>query len=225
MQYAPCVIIADFEADNKKCDEPYGGKMRKIAEQKANSFCYLIHWIDDGTVWGPVIYREENATQEFVRRIDQELVTINKVLANKHERIVTEEAKKHFAEAEHCWICKGKFIIDIDQVKSLENKCALLDNKLKNTNKDSADYKALTTQISKILKEIDRLKDIVNKVWDHCHITGKFRGAAHNACNLKLQIEPWKTPIPIVFITSEDMIPTWFVNLLENRFQLIRLKS
>ena len=38
-----------------------------------------------------------------------------------------------------------------------------------------------------------------DKVWDHCHITGKFRGAAHNTCNLKLKIEPWKTPIPIVF--------------------------
>src|SRR5438132_8036111 len=37
------------------------------------------------------------------------------------------------------------------------------------------------------------------KVWDHCHITGKFRGASHNLCNLKLQIEHWKTPIPIVF--------------------------
>jgi len=40
---APCVIIADFEADNKKCDEKYGGQMRKLAEQKANSFCYLVH--------------------------------------------------------------------------------------------------------------------------------------------------------------------------------------
>ena len=34
------------------------------------------------------------------------------------------------------------------------------------------------------------------KVRDHCHFTGKFRGAAHNACNLK-----YKTPkfIPVVF--------------------------
>ena len=49
---APCVIIADFESDNKKCNEKYGESMRKIAEQRANSFCYLVHWIDTGDVWG-----------------------------------------------------------------------------------------------------------------------------------------------------------------------------
>ncbi|CAJ0838645.1 13078_t:CDS:2, partial [Entrophospora sp. SA101] len=38
-----------------------------------------------------------------------------------------------------------------------------------------------------------------DKVWDHNHITGKYRGSAHNDCNLQLRIQPWKTPIPIVF--------------------------
>ena len=33
-----------------------------------------------------------------------------------------------------------------------------------------------------------------DKVKDHCHVTGKFRGAAHNKCNLKLKI-PKKLPI------------------------------
>ena len=33
-----------------------------------------------------------------------------------------------------------------------------------------------------------------DKVRDHCHITGKFRGAAHTQCNLKLKI-PKKLPI------------------------------
>ena len=38
-----------------------------------------------------------------------------------------------------------------------------------------------------------------DSVRDHCHITRKYRGAAHKACNLKLRLEPWKTPIPVVF--------------------------
>ena len=33
-------------------------------------------------------------------------------------------------------------------------------------------------------------------VKDHCHITGKFRGAAHNACSLKLRINPETVVIP-----------------------------
>ena len=37
-------------------------------------------------------------------------------------------------------------------------------------------------------------KLIKDKVRDHCYITGKFRGAAHKECNLKLRI-PRKIPI------------------------------
>ena len=32
------------------------------------------------------------------------------------------------------------------------------------------------------------------KVRDHCHFTGKFRGAAHNSCNLRYR-KPWFTPV------------------------------
>ena len=35
-----------------------------------------------------------------------------------------------------------------------------------------------------------------DSVRDHCHITGEYRGAAHNACNLKLRLNP---SIPVVF--------------------------
>ncbi|RGB26672.1 hypothetical protein C1646_770121 [Rhizophagus diaphanus] len=134
--YAPCVIIADFEADNRKCNENYGGNMHKIMEHKANSFCYMVHWIETDETWGPFLYRGPNATEEFVRRLDKELRRINHVLEVKVECIITEEAKKEFIEAVSCWICNGNF---------------------------------------------------------------KFHGAAHSACNLKLQIEAWKTPIPVVF--------------------------
>ena len=38
-----------------------------------------------------------------------------------------------------------------------------------------------------------------DSVRDHCHITGGYRGAAHNACNLKLRLNPKTTSIPVVF--------------------------
>ena len=40
-------------------------------------------------------------------------------------------------------------------------------------------------------------KDV--RVRDHCHITGKYRGSAHQDCNLKLNIEPEKIKIPVIF--------------------------
>ena len=72
--------------------------MHKLAEQKANSFCYLVYWIDIGDIWGPFLYRGENATQEFVRQIDQELVNINRVLANKAVRIKRKKIKRNSLE-------------------------------------------------------------------------------------------------------------------------------
>ena len=40
-------------------------------------------------------------------------------------------------------------------------------------------------------------KDVL--VRDHCHITGKFKGSAHQECNLKLRIKPEDIKIPIIF--------------------------
>ena len=37
------------------------------------------------------------------------------------------------------------------------------------------------------------------RVRDHCHITGEFRGSAHQDCNLKLQINPDNIKIPVIF--------------------------
>ena len=42
-------------------------------------------------------------------------------------------------------------------------------------------------------------KNFRDAVKDHCHITGRYRGAAHNDCNVKLRINPETAPIPVVF--------------------------
>ena len=40
-------------------------------------------------------------------------------------------------------------------------------------------------------------KDV--RIRDHCHITGRFRGSAHQECNLKLRIKPENLKIPVIF--------------------------
>ena len=37
------------------------------------------------------------------------------------------------------------------------------------------------------------------RVRDHCHITGKYRGSAHQECNLKLRLNPEEIKIPVIF--------------------------
>ena len=37
------------------------------------------------------------------------------------------------------------------------------------------------------------------RVRDHCHITGKYRGSAHQECNLQLRINPEEIKIPVIF--------------------------
>ena len=37
------------------------------------------------------------------------------------------------------------------------------------------------------------------KVRDHCHITGKYRGSAHQECNLQLRVDVEKIKIPVIF--------------------------
>ena len=52
-------------------------------------------------------------------------------------------------------------------------------------------------QLSNICWICNRLFDVADhKVRDHCHITGKYRGAAHWSCNVNLKMS--KT-VPVIF--------------------------
>ena len=54
-----------------------------------------------------------------------------------------------------------------------------------------------------------------HKVRDHCHYTGKFRGAAHSICNLR-----YKTPkeIPVVFHNGSTYDYHFIINKLAKEF-------
>ena len=48
----------------------------------------------------------------------------------------------------------------------------------------SASYKAATTPAEQeAFKNANPM--VCDRVRDHCHVTGAYRGAAHNSCNLK----------------------------------------
>ena len=63
-------------------------------------------------------------------------------------------------------------------------------------------------------KDDENYKD-KRKVKDHCHYTGKFRGAAHSKCNLNYKV-PKDIPI-IVYNASYDT--HFIINQLANGFK------
>ena len=69
------------------------------------------------------------------------------------------------------------------------------DKPLRMTEVDGKEFKKATT--CHICDKKYTEKDI--RVRDHCHITGKYRGSAHQECNLKLRINPEEIKIPVIF--------------------------
>ena len=84
----------------------------------------------------------------------------------------------------------------LDEVKYCKNVIKKEFNKpLKMTKEDEKEFnKAEECHICNIKYNDDDIK-----VRDHCHITGKYRGSAHQECNLQLRVNPEKVKIPVIF--------------------------
>ena len=83
-----------------------------------------------------------------------------------------------------------KFVDSIEKtIKDIYQKFKF-PKKINMTDKDKENFKQ-----AQICHICDKLLG-EDKVRDHCHLTGKFRGAAHNTCNLKYKVPKF---IPVIF--------------------------
>ena len=64
-------------------------------------------------------------------------------------------------------------------------------------------------------KEFDNNGKKQQKVSDHCHYTGKYRGAAHNICNLRYKVPK---EIPVVFHNGSTYDYHFIINELVKKF-------
>ena len=169
---APFVIYADFEAITEKVDEKALQKSYTEQYQKhtACGYGYKVVCCYDDNFSKPIkIYRGEMTIQKFMKDILAEVEYCQEVVKTHFTKPLemTDEDEESFQRAEECHICKKPFGTDEDDgVRNVGGR------NVKNI----------------------KVKNV--KVRDHCHVTGKYRGAAHVSCNLNFQLT---NKIPVVF--------------------------
>lgn len=103
---------------------------------------------------------------------------------------LTEQEKTEFKTQKDCQICE----------KSLDTLPPLLVKELVTTKRAIeyctalGDEKSVNYHTNSVKETKEKLQVNKRKVADHYHLTGRFRGAVHNYCNLKYK-NPRFTPI------------------------------
>ena len=172
---APFVIYADFEAITEKVDscQPSDKKSYTEAYQKHTDcgYGYKVVCCYDDKYSKPVqVFRGENAVYKFMENMLEEVDWCKQTM------------KKHFN--------KPLVMTEEDEVDFRKaTKCHICDRQYQGNVVDIED--------TEDIEYIDPNTEI--RVRDHCHITGKFRGSAHQDCNLKLRIKPDTIKIPVFF--------------------------
>ncbi|XP_028416044.1 uncharacterized protein LOC114539626 [Dendronephthya gigantea] len=134
----PFAIYADFESFTTKINlvkqNPEKSFTEKYQHHQPCGFSYIV--VSDHAKYSepPVVYRGEDAVDEFLKCLEEEQKYIQEKLDWVEPMRIEREEEQAFQDAVHCHICGYELGSD--------------------------------------------------RVRDHCHVSGKYRGAAHNDCNL-----------------------------------------
>ena len=223
---APYVVYADFECLVKKIAtcEPDNKRSFTIKTEKQEpcGFSYLIVR-SDGQARGPVTYRGEDAVYVFLRNLLNHEKEMREDMANKRPLVMTNQDWQEHRNATECHICNKSLYKDLflDSVevydpengkycgqshrscyhKAAKGRYATRENRKP---KDAIDqWIAKSQETCLFCADPLLVANFKDSAKDHDHMTGKYRGAAHNECNLKLKLKPKTMPIPVIFHNLE----------------------
>ena len=204
---APWVIYADFESIIKKIEGPLFLQIKvlhiKVSIHEACGFCLRVVR-SDGFSPGLVFYRGPDCIQEFLKQLKEAEPFFKQSLKNRKKRYnLTPEEYQSYYNADTCWICGEQGFDNSNKKICLSQeayclKCAIeLTDDYEVCSERVKDFKEFRKQTK--CKHCNKTFMKKDKVIDHDHITGKYRGAAHSSCNTKLRIDPEKVKIPVFF--------------------------
>ena len=219
---APYVVYADFECIVKKIHtcEPDNKKSFTVKTEKQEpcGFSYVIVR-SDGQTRGPFTHRGEDAVYVFLKYLQEHEKEMREDMANNRPLVMTNEDWQKYRNAAECHICSKSLykdlyldsmaVYDPDSGKYSGQSHRKCYHKAVNNRyvpyewrrpKDAIDQWIANTQETCLFCAdpllVPHFKDSVR---DHDHMTGKYRGAAHNECNFKLKLNPKTMPIPVIF--------------------------
>ena len=219
---APYVIYADFECVLEKISgcEPSADKSFTVKTEKhvPRGFSYIAVR-SDGKLFGPFNYRGRDAVYVFLTWMQNQEKEMREDMADKRPLVMTPEDWQKDRGAPDCHICrkslvKGLYldsmaVYDYDSGKycgqshrrcyhqAAKNKYAPQERR---RTKDAIDVWIEKTQETCLFcAEPLLVPNFKDSVRDHDHMTGKYRGAAHNECNFKLKLNAKTMPIPVIF--------------------------
>ena len=206
-----------------RCERPEDSNVsytKKTEQHEACRFSYIVVR-SDGVASQPVVYRGKNAVGTFLREIVNEETKITEILATPHPLVMTVEDCENHKIATDCYIWSESLFRDsfLDSLPVCDHdtgrycgqsrkmcyylarkKIEFIGPKRERKQKDKIDDWVAKNQETCLFCGDSLMKqNFKDCLKDHCHITGRYRGTAHNSCNLKLRIKPKTDQIPVVF--------------------------